>query len=316
MRQRLPLFALLALLPLVGCPKSTPPSLPAAPSGTTPTTTKANNPNAVIQATSADDPLGIFGNPDGATNNPRNPDHYLLPRREFTLSYNDSLRFPNWVAWRLDSQDIGDTDRGNFTADPDLPESFEHITTRDYSGTGYDRGHNCPSKDRSASRAVNDVAFYMSNITPQRHTMNAGPWENLESYCRKLAQEGNELYILCGHGFDSKDPARAPRIGRSQITVPDFGWKIVVVLPKKRGGDAERVAADTRVIAVKMPNEGVDEHDAWDKYLTTPAAIEQATDLTFFANLPQEVATALKQKQDTGVNSFSGGTARIKKGRR
>lgn len=314
MKQRLPFFALLALLPLVGCPK--PATLPANPSTTVRATVKANNPNSAIKATSADDPLGIFGNPDGATNNPRNPDHYLLPRREFTLSYNDSLRFPNWVAWRLDSQDIGDTERGNFTSDPDLPDSFAHVTTRDYTGSGYDRGHNCPSKDRSASREINDVAFYMSNITPQRHEMNAGPWEKLEMYSRSLAQDGNELYIVCGHGFDSKDSGRAKRIGRSQIAVPDFGWKIIVVLPQKRGGDTERVTTDTRVIAVKMPIEGMDASDPWDKYLTTPAAIEQATDLTFFGNLPSAVASALKQKHDAGVNSFAGGTSRIKKGRR
>lgn len=38
-------------------------------------------------------------------------------------------------------------------------------------------GHNCPHKDRSRSRQDNQVVFYMSNMTPQKHGMNGGPWE-------------------------------------------------------------------------------------------------------------------------------------------
>lgn len=254
----------LALALLTGCPKPAAPPLPpvtnSRPANSEPGSflgTPRNTNNPRTQQSASDDVLGVLGNPDNATPDPRNPDHYLLPRPEFVLSYNDSLHFPNWVAWRLTASDIGDTERGNFVADPDLPEPFTHLTTRDYSGTGYDRGHNCPSKDRSASRAINDVTFYMSNITPQKHGMNAGPWEGLESYSRQLAQDGNELYILCGHGFESKDPTRAARIGRNAIAVPDFGWKIVLVLPEKRGNDLARIRAETRVIAVKIDRKSV-----------------------------------------------------------
>ena len=307
MNQRLPLrvLPLLALLPLLGCPK------PAAPPTPPITDRRLANP----QVSASDDAFGVMGNPDNATHDPRNPDHYLMPRPEFVVSYNDSLRFPNWVAWRLCARDIGDTERGKFVADPDLPNAFTHITTRDYASTGYDRGHNCPSKDRSASREINDVAFYMSNITPQKHGMNAGPWEGLETYSRVLAKEGNELYILCGHGFESKDPTRAARIGRNAIAVPDFGWKILLVLPEQRGNDLARISAETRVIAVKMPNDESISHDPWDKYLTTVGELEQATDLTFFANLPPEVAQALKRKRDGGKNSFAGGTSGFQKGK-
>ena len=170
----------------------------------------------------------LLGNPDNATNSQSNPEHYLLKRGQFALSYNDKLHFPNWVAWHLNKKDIGSTERGKFVSDPDLPNSFAHIVTGDYNKSGYDRGHNCPSKDRSATRKDNDVAFYMSNITPQQHGMNAGPWELLESYSRQLTLAGNELYILCGHGFSAKTHKN---IGRSAIAVPDSGWKIIVVIP-------------------------------------------------------------------------------------
>ncbi|MBC8139222.1 MAG: DNA/RNA non-specific endonuclease, partial [Fibrella sp.] len=65
-----------------------------------------------------------LGNPDRATASPSNPQHYLIQRPQYALSYNDTLRFPNWVAWHLTKSDVGELDRGAFQPDPALPESF------------------------------------------------------------------------------------------------------------------------------------------------------------------------------------------------
>ncbi|MDX1932318.1 MAG: DNA/RNA non-specific endonuclease [Capsulimonadales bacterium] len=239
----------------------------------------------------------LLGNPDQATVAVANREHFLMARPEFALSYNDTLRFPNWVAWHLSRSDIGDTERGQFVPDPDLPGDFTRIFTSDYTRSGYDRGHNCPSKDRSASRAINDVAFYMTNITPQRHEMNAGPWEKLESYCRELAESGNELYIVCGHGFKGD---RRRTFGPKRIAIPDFGWKIAVVLPERDGDDRERIERNTRVIAIMVPNVKGISKQKWAKYIVTVGEIEQATGLRFFDALPPDVADALKTKRDGG----------------
>jgi endonuclease G len=238
----------------------------------------------------------LLGNPDGATNAEANREHYLMTRPEYALSYNDELHFPNWVSWRLIAEDIGDVERGQFQPDPDLPASFNHITTSDYVRSGYDRGHNCPSKDRSATREQNDAVFYMTNITPQAHGMNAGPWERLESFCRTLAEEGNELYITCGHGFSS--PTHGT-IGRDQIAVPDFGWKVVVVVPPGPGDPISRITPQTRVIAVKMPNISTISRQDWQRFVVTAAEIEKDTGLRLFTNLPADVADPLRNKLDT-----------------
>lgn len=253
---------------------------------------------AIPQNASADnDPKAqmLLGNPDKATPSQGTPEHYLIQRGQYALSYNDKLRFPNWVSWHLNVGDIGNTERGQFQSDPDLPASFSHITTRDYTGSGYDRGHNCPSKDRSASRQDNDIAFYMTNITPQMHGMNAGPWEQLESYSRQLAQDGNELYIICGHGFSNKNYKTLKRAG---IAVPDFGWKIIVVIPDKSGSDLGRITGNTRVIAVKMPNISTISKKDWREFRLSPGEIEQVTGLKFFDALPKTVADTLRGKVD------------------
>ena len=167
------------------------------------TAARADMSNAALQMAT--------GNPDKATVSPANRDHYLIQRKQFAESYNDTLHFPNWVSWHLSRSDIGSAERGKFQPDTGLPPTFTMVTPADYTRSGYDRGHNCPSKDRSGTRADNDAVFLMSNMTPQAHGMNAGPWEQLESYSRDLTGQWNELFIVCGHGFSAPTHKRLCR---------------------------------------------------------------------------------------------------------
>jgi endonuclease G len=237
----------------------------------------------------------LLGNPDKATGDASNREHFLMERAQYALSYNDSWHFPNWVAWHLCKRDIGEAERGQFVPDPDLPGNFTPIVPSDYNHTGYDRGQNCPSQDRSARRDDSNILLYMTNITPQRHEMRVGPWEKLEVYCRQLAQEGNELYIISGYGFKEK---HIRVIGARHIAVPDFGWKIVVVLPEHSGDDRKRINRNTRVIAVQIPNVKGILAQPWTRYVVTAGEVERATELHFFETLPPGIAIALKSKRD------------------
>ncbi len=70
------------------------------------------------------------------------------------------------------------------------------INPTDYSGSGYDRGHLCPSKDRSSSEEANRETFLMSNMQPQTPKLNQKTWKYLEDCEREIMQQGNEEYIL------------------------------------------------------------------------------------------------------------------------
>jgi len=237
-----------------------------------------------------------LGNPDGAKADPGSRQHYLIQRPEYALSYNDDFRFPNWVGWHLSRQDIGDIERGQFKPDQTLPDGFTIVTPADYNRSGYDRGHNCPSKDRTRTRKDNDSVFLMTNMTPQAHGLNAGPWEKLESYARDLAiQEKDDLFIYCGHGFTAP---KHRSIGKAQVAVPDFGWKIVVVVPPGAGPAVRRITATTRVIAVRMPNINTISRKDWREYRVSVADIEQATGFRFFDALPASIAAQLKNRVD------------------
>ncbi|MDP2324118.1 MAG: DNA/RNA non-specific endonuclease, partial [Gammaproteobacteria bacterium] len=119
----------------------------------------------------------VLGNPSNSTADPANNISYLIQRDQFALDYNDQRGVPNWVSWNLTTDDLGSSGRSPvFFADPDLPPTFYVVQPTDYQGSGYDRGHMCPSGDRTITRADNDVTFYMSNMVPQAPDNNQGVW--------------------------------------------------------------------------------------------------------------------------------------------
>src|SRR6516225_4518654 len=98
-----------------------------------------------------------LGNPSDATNDPANHTHFLILRPVEAIDYNDSLGLPNWASWDLTASDVGSSGRSpDFFTDTNLPPGFYQVAPTDYSGAGYDRGHMCPSADRTDNVTDND----------------------------------------------------------------------------------------------------------------------------------------------------------------
>lgn len=219
---------------------------------------------------------------------------YLLIRKQYALQYNSKKNVPDWVSSNLNASEFGDTERkqGQFMPDPDLPPQFYHVKHQDYSGSGYDRGHMVRSEERTASRADNDATFYTTNLLPQFHDMNAGPWLRLEEFCQFLAvRKKKELYIICGGIFDKNYPT----IGkRNNVAVPKSCYKIIVVL--ERGQGIRDVNANTPVIAAIIPNvEGII-HNQWRQYQTTVDEIEEQTGIDFLTAVPENIQQAIENR--------------------
>ncbi|MCS6905709.1 MAG: DNA/RNA non-specific endonuclease [Bacteroidia bacterium] len=238
-----------------------------------------------------------LGNPSNA--NTSDKDNYLMRKPQFVLSYSCSLNRAQWVAWHLNSAWLGTTDRqDNFRPDPDLPSGCLQVTTHMYTSSGFDRGHLCPSADRTATLEDNSATFLMTNIVPQAPQLNRGAWEQFESYCRSLARQGNELYIYAGvygEGGTGSNGYRT-KISNNRISVPSRFYKIVLVL-SEGDNDIKRITANTRVIAIDMPNEQI-ESLKWHTYRVCVDQIEAATGFNFFSNLPVELQNSLESKVD------------------
>ncbi|HLP09733.1 MAG TPA: DNA/RNA non-specific endonuclease [Opitutaceae bacterium] len=239
----------------------------------------------------------VLGNPTGAIADAANHDHFLIQRAQYAMDYNDNRRVPNWVSWNLSSSDYGNVSRSDkWAPDPDLPPSFTVVSTSTYNGGAvYDRGHMCPSADRTASNADNYAVFYMSNILPQASRNNQGLWNTFEAYCRTLASAGNEVLIICGaHTYVGGT------VGPSGTAIPDHVWKIALVVPEGEGSALARIDASTRVIALDTPNTNT-VGSAWSDYVTSVSNLEIATGYTFFSALPAGLAATLKAKVDGQV---------------
>jgi len=242
----------------------------------------------------------VLGNPSNATADTNDLDHYLIQRDVEALDYNDTLRQPNWASWNLTTADTGSSGRSsNFYLDTNLPPNFYWVPADGYSGSGYDRGHMCPSGDRTSSIATNSATFLMTNMMPQAPDNNQGPWEQLEEYERTLANAGNELYIYAagaGQGGTGSNGA-AHTVASSHVVVPAFTWKIIVVLPNG-DNDADRVGKTTRVIAVIMPNVQGIRSTPWQNFKTNVREIEKLTGLNFFTNVRPQMRFFMKNRVD------------------
>ena len=218
--------------------------------------------------------------------------NYLIERNQYAMSYHRYNGIANWVSWHLDSGDFGGSGRSSFVqTDTALPSGWYRVSSSDYSGSGYDRGHMTPSGDRTFSSDENRPTFFMTNIIPQAPDNNQGPWNNLENYTRDLVRSGNEAYIISG-GHGSKGT-----LAGGKLRIPAATWKIIVVIPEG-SNDAARISTSTRVIAINMPNnQGIRSHD-WRNYLTTVDALEQLTGYNFLSNVDPSVQAVIEARVD------------------
>lgn len=241
-----------------------------------------------------------FGNPSGASMS--DPDNYLMVKSVYTLSYNRRRGIANWVSWHLSSAWKGDARRGNdFRLDPDLPRDWFAAKTGDYTDSGFDRGHLCPSDDRDGSAVDNSATFLLTNIVPEAPRHNREVWKELEDYCRKLMAGNNELYIVAGTDGTRGTGANgeASKLANGKITVPASLWKVIVVLPVG-SNDLQRVDANTRVIAVNIPNRQTAADKPWYYYALSVDELERKTGYDFLSNLPQDLQRVLEGRIDGG----------------
>ena len=252
---------------------------------------------------SRDDNMAL-GNPSNATASLSNPNNYLLVKAQYSLSYNNSKGGANWVSWHMSNAWKGAAARCDcFTSDTQIPSTFFRAASTSFSGSGFDRGHMCPSEDRDGSSTDNAATFLMSNMIPQAPNNNQITWNSFEGYCRDLLNQGNELYILSGgygSGGTGSNGGITYSLSNGQINVPSNIWKVVLVLPIG-SNDATRVSGSTRLIAIDVPNNQTVSAQPWKNYRTSVDQIEALTGLDFFSNVSTTVQSSIESVTDATI---------------
>lgn len=245
-----------------------------------------------------------LGNPDGASTDTNSRTKFLINQRaQYAISFNDDTHQPNWVSWSYSFSDDGTQSRTDYWREEELlPSGYLKIGISAFGtnyGVGYDRGHMCPSADRTKDLTNNQVTFRMSNIIPQASQNNQGLWRNFEDYCRTMATTNsadNEILIITG-------PANFSGLFLSNgMAIPQKVWKIAVVVSNASSPTPvnQRINANCRVMAIITPNVNTN-LNSWSNYLTSVKEVEAITGFNFFSNVDPALATYLKRIKDTGT---------------
>jgi endonuclease G len=262
--------------------------------------TSTNIPANNVTKATRDDNLAL-GNPSNAT--PKDEDNYLMIKPQYALSYSRARSSANWVSWHLSNAWQGDVNRAdNFRPDDALPTNWYKVQSQDYSGSGFDRGHLCPSGDRNGTIIDNEATFLMTNIIPQAPNSNRGAWADLEVYCRKIAEAGYELYITAGvygkAGIGSSG-GKSFTLDNGKMVVPESVWKVIVILPIGTN-DVNRINEETRIIAVNIPNKQTIKDTKWGEYRLSVDDLERITGYDFLSNVPTAIQKTLESRMDDG----------------
>src|SRR5574344_15467 len=153
----------------------------------------------------------------------------VVQHKEYVLGFDFETNCALWVSYDLtpdEYKNINAVERkDNFR--PDALVAIEHrVVAADYKKSGYDKGHLVPADHFEYSfDAMNDT-FFMSNMVPQTHKMNAGQWKAIEADMHDdKAKRATTIYRICGPIFDGKAPVY---IGsQHKIRVPSACYSIV-----------------------------------------------------------------------------------------
>jgi len=207
----------------------------------------------------------------------------VLGNRGYTVGYSDVLENPVWAAYRV-------RDRDGPQPPAERPDRFEvdlrtsaRVSPAAYLGSGYDRGHLAPNHaiaTRYGEEAQRET-FLMSNIVPQRHALNAGPWKELElRVATSYPGRFGEIWVLAGPVF-GRGGARLP----NGTVVPEAFFMILVDESDSR----------LRALGVILPQDAGTGTDL-NRCLVSIDEIERLTGFDFLPELDDAVEAALEAR--------------------
>ena len=228
------------------------------------------------------------GVPKPAAGAARSVEFRVLTNRGYVVGYSDALGNPVWAAYRM--QDLA-----KIPTPPARPEKFEvdrrtgaRVASQDYASSGYDRGHLAPNYAIAThyGAAAQRETFLMSNITPQRHALNAGLWKELElKIATSYPARYGEVWVLTGPIFGAQ-----PHELRHGVQVPEAFFLIVI----------DEHEGKLRTLAFIVPQEAPAHADP-EKYLTSIDEIQRRTGLDFLSELDDASERAVEAQRASRV---------------
>ena len=122
-------------------------------------------------------------------------DIHFVKHTFYEIGFENKYHLPAYTFYSLTKEhlQLANLDRkGSFVKDPE--SNFVQAKGKDYSASGYDKGHMVPCEDMSFSETAMKETFYYSNCAPQTTELNRGEWKVLEELARTWGKEYGEVW--------------------------------------------------------------------------------------------------------------------------
>ena len=210
----------------------------------------------------------------------------VVHHKYYSLSYSEKDEQAEWVAYELTKKSLQAKNvkrAKKFNADYDV--STRSAFHRDYSHSGYTRGHMAPAGDMAFNEVAMKESFFMSNMSPQTRVFNNGVWKELEEQVRDWAYDDKKIYVVTGPMLNRK---RITTIGKqNKVSVPSAFYKVILDIdqPKRKG------------IAFVIPHEKSEKR--LQEYAISIDDLEEELGFDFYADLiSEDVQTELESNFD------------------
>jgi len=209
----------------------------------------------------------------------------VLKNTGYIAGYSESRKDPLWVSYCLFKVDNPGTYPRPTRFEPDQ-RTASRVRHEDYNYATFeslhlDRGHMAPNHAIAIcyGHDAQLETFLTSNICPQAHNCNAGPWEKLErDELETYAPRFGKIWVIDGPIFDAHPPALS-----AGVQIPRAFYKIIL----------EEQEGEPHVRAVIMP-QTTPIADTPSRYTTTVQEIETESGWEFFPQLDPVVRHRLE----------------------
>ena len=238
----------------------------------------------------------------------------------YAVEWDNSKKANRWSCYQFHAgnRNGSSTGSGSFHTDSELP-SDTRSTESDYSGSGYSKGHLCPSADRKKSTEQNNQTYYMGNMQPQWQSHNGGQWNNLEGDVREWANNCDTLYIVKAATIDNVTLNGTTESGiysttyngttysdlkcNGKLPVPKYFYMALLAYNKSNNTyyamgiwtkhyNGGTKGADNQTHAWPVINQESAEYITIDE-------LEARTGIDFFCNLPDDIETSVEATLNT-----------------
>lgn len=209
---------------------------------------------------------------------PTSTTNQVVHHQNYSLSYSEKHEQAEWVAYELKANHLSRINykRPYFEIDNAVKTKAAHW--RNYKKSGYDKGHLCPAGDRRFTKTAHDETFLTSNISPQKHSFNAGIWNRLEQKVRYWAKKNNGVFVVTGGVLENN----LKTIGSENVAVPKQFYKIIL----------DNTKGKIKILAFLVPHK--ESNLPLYKFVVPVDTIETLTGIDFFPELDNKIEDVLE----------------------